>query len=240
MFQRPEQPEQLVARIQAGEEELREGLISGSIPEIRHLIRRITHSWLASQEDEFSIALQAFNQAINRYQPDTGAPFFSYAYLLIRHRLLDWIRQQRGQPTIVSLSSSETDGDLPLADQLADPRSGQTAEELEVQESLLQLDLALEQFGYSIPALTRQFPKHQDSQALCIHLSRLLAQDEPLCARLMEKKRLPCAELAQRSGTAIKTIEKNRANIIFLTLLLRSDLQVIQSYVTYFEKEASS
>jgi hypothetical protein len=35
----------------------------------------------------------------------------------------------------------------------------------------------------------------------------------------------------------VKTIEKNRSSIILLTLLMRSDLQVIQSYIAVFERE---
>jgi RNA polymerase sigma factor len=239
MFHRPENAEALIARIQAGEDGLREQLIADSVPEIRHLVRRVTHSWLADREDEFSIALLAFNQAIDNYRSSSGSPFFSYAYLAIRHRLLDWIRQQRTQPVSLSLSADADDDDLPLAERLPDPHSGRATRELEIRESLLQLELDLAAFGYTIPRLTAGFPKHQDSQALCIRISRLLSADETLYGQLLAKKRLPCAELAARSGIAVKTIEKHRGSIIYLALLLRSDLQVIQSYIRYFDKEVS-
>jgi RNA polymerase sigma factor len=239
MFHRPGNVEALIVRIQAGEDGLREQLIADSMPEIRHLVRRVTHSWLADREDEFSIALQAFNQAIDRYRPSSGSPFFSYAYLAMRHRLLDWIRQQHAQPAPLSLSAVENDDDLSLEEQLPDQHSGQAVHDLEIRESLLQLELDLAAFGYTIPKLTAAFPKHQDSQAICIRISRQLSADDTLYCQLLAKKRLPCAELALRSGIPVKTIEKHRGSIIYLSLLLRSDLQVIQSYIRFYEKEAS-
>jgi hypothetical protein len=50
MFHWPENAEALIARVQAGDSILREQLIADRVPEIRHLVRRITRSWLADHE----------------------------------------------------------------------------------------------------------------------------------------------------------------------------------------------
>lgn len=79
MFRRPDQPEKLINRIQAGDEKLRNQFITDSVPEIKHWVRRITRSFFAEQEDEFSIALEGFNQAIDRFSSHMNVPFYSYA-----------------------------------------------------------------------------------------------------------------------------------------------------------------
>jgi RNA polymerase sigma factor len=238
MFRRPEQPEIIIERIQAGDEQLREQFIGECLPEIRHLVRRISHSFFAEQEDEFSIALEAFNQAINRFRNSMGVPFFSYAHLLVKHRLFDWMRRQRAGHSTLSFSDCDSADGVPLEDQLVDPKSTLLDQNLEINESLLQLELQLQLFGFSLPRVTAGFPKHQDSQRLCIRIARQLSEDEQLYSQLVTKHQLPGSELARRCEVPVKTIEKNRASIILLTLLIRSDLQVIHAYISVFEKEA--
>jgi RNA polymerase sigma factor len=239
MDQESRQPDEIVRRIQGGENHLRDRLIADCLADIRRLVRKTTRSFADEQDEAFSIALVAFNQAIGQYKAEMGAPFWNYAALVVKHRLFDWMRRQKMKPETVSLSACDTEIDLPLEEHLADPKSSRIPEDLEIQESLLQLELDLSRFGLTLPKLTSGFPKHQDSQLFCIRISRALAGDPPLYRHLLEKGRLPGAELARRCEVPVKTIEKNRASIILLTLLLHSDLQVIQSYIAFFEKGAA-
>ena len=238
MFRRPEQPEMLIESIQSGDEQLRNQFIADSIPEIKHWVRRITRSFFIEQEDEFSIALEGFNQAINRYSSKMDVPFYSYANMVIKHRLYDWIRSQKSHRQAIPFSDCDLADGEPIEDHLSDPKSEQVSQDLEINESLLHMELQLEQFGFTISGATADFPKHQDSQAFCIRIARQLSGDESLFAHLLLTRRLPGAELARRCQASVKTIEKNRSSIILLTLLMRSDLQVIQSYIAVFEKGA--
>jgi RNA polymerase sigma factor len=174
MFQRPDQPEKLIERIQAGDEQLRNQFIAESVPEIKHWVRRITRSFFAEQEDEFSIALEGFNQAIDRFSSNMNVPFYSYANLIIKHRLFDWIRRQKTHQHTLPFSDCDSADGLPIEDQLSDPKSELISQNLEISESLLQLELQLEQFGFRLPGITAGFPKHQDSQSFCIRVDLYL------------------------------------------------------------------
>jgi hypothetical protein len=46
--------------------------------------------------------------------------------------------------------------------------------------------------------------------------------------------------LSRHCEVPLKTIERNRPSIIFLVLLLGSDLDVIKSYLMLYSKEANS
>ncbi len=238
MFRRPCQPEIVIDRIQAGDEPLRNQFIADSVPEIKHWVRRITHSFFIEQGDEFSIALEGFNQAIDRFSGSMNVPFFSYAQMIVKHRLFDWIRRQKIHQRTLTFSDFDTEEGIPLEDQLSDPGSGQICQNLEISESLLQLEIQLELFGLRFSDLTEHFPKHRDTQSFCIKAARHLSGDAVLFTPFMTKHRLPGAELARRCQVPVKTIEKNRSSIILLTLLMRSDLQVIKSYIAAFDKEA--
>lgn len=232
-------PEETVRLIQAGQESLREDFIRDSLPDIRRIVRRLTHSFAVEQSDEYSIALEMFNVAIDRFKPDSQVPFLSFASLIIRNRVYDWFNQQKTARQVLSFTDCETDDGTPLADRLADPASAQFCEDLETETSLARLECQLKAFGLGFNRMVEQFPKHRDSRLLCIRLARHLAGDAQLMAQTMKKHRLPVAELARRSTVPVKTIDKNRASIIFLALLLRSDLDLLKTYIAAFEKGES-
>lgn len=240
MFQRPDQPEKIIEKIQAGDTELRNRFVTDSIPEIKHWVRRTTHSFYAENDDIFSIALYAFNQAVDKFRFNANVPFFSYAYLLVKHRLFDWMRYQKKNTPEHPFSDLKTAEGQPFEEQYMDPQSVSFTEKMEVRDSLIHLEAQLEQFDLSIQKMTSKFPRHRDSQIMCIKIAKTLSGDEMLYQTFIEKHYLPGAELARRCQIPIKTIEKNRANIILITLLIRSNLQTIQFYLNSYEKETMS
>jgi RNA polymerase sigma factor len=239
MIRQLSNPQSVIQQIQAGDNGLREQFIMDNVPFIKRVVRQVTHSFFVEQEDEYGIALEAFNQAINHYKTSGEVLFESYARLVIKNRLLDWIRRQKQSPAMLSLSDCDSEEGIALAERLADPKSNQFQQNLEFEEAMVQLQLQMQLFGLNLTGLTDKFPRHQDSRLRCIRIARQLSEESALYQNLMQTRRLPCAELARRSKVPLKTIEKNRANIILLTLLMHSDLHMINSYIKVFEKECS-
>ena len=231
--------EDTVRRIQSGEPGLRDSLIEDCLPDIRRSVRRAVRSLALDESDASSIGLEMFNLAIDRYRPETLVPFIRYAQLLIRNRLIDCYHRWEASPKAIPFSDCETPDGTPLEDRLADPRSSRIGEDLESAESLAVLDGQLQNFGFNIDKMVQKFPRHQDTRLFCIRVARQLAGDDTLMARTCERRRLPVSDLAGRCGVPVKTIDKNRASIIFLALLLKSDLTLIQTYLAAFDKEAT-
>ena len=227
----------MIPAIQAGDAELRERLLERSLPFVGHEARRFNRNAFIEQEEEYAIALETFNQAIDSFRPERGVPFEAYARLLIRNRLLDHVRHIRREQPTVSLSDSVSEGASTLEETLADPSSGKVQEEMEFREAVFQLELNLKRFGLELASIAGHFPKHLDSRMTCIHIARNLSEDEALFGLLLTKAQLPGAELSRRCGVPVKTIEKNRSSIILLALLLRSELRLIHTYIAFFEKE---
>ncbi|MDD4139420.1 MAG: sigma-70 family RNA polymerase sigma factor [Eubacteriales bacterium] len=226
-----------ICKAQSGDGTVREQLISENLPFIRRTVRRLTRSFFVDQMDEYSIALSAFDEAIDRYRLSSQVPFEHYARVLIKHRLTDWYRRQKNSWQTLSLEETGSEEDVPLSEKLADPGSGQVQTDLEFEESMLQLQAMAAHLGLDFPVLVRDFPKHRDTRLLCIRLARCLNEDEALCTRLFQTGRLPGGELASRCQVARKTVDRNRSAVILLVLLLRSDLQIIKSYMERYSKE---
>lgn len=58
------------------------------------------------QDDEFSIGLIAFNEAIDSFHEGKGSSFFTFARLVISRKVIDYIRQQKHHRQTVPLEYS--------------------------------------------------------------------------------------------------------------------------------------
>lgn len=236
---RPERLEDKVRRVQAGDEDLRNQLIADCLPYIKGVLRRMMQLSDIEQCDEFSIALTAFNDALDRYAHETNVPFLRFAGLVINRRVIDWLRQQKHNRQILTFSQCEAEHGESFTDQLASVASDSVWENMEIEEELVRLRQRLQDFNLSLSQLVRNFPKHRDTRLTCLRIASLLTVTPKLSQRFERELRLPAAELSRSSGIPLKTVERNRSAIIFLALLLKSDLEVIKSYLFSYSKEES-
>lgn len=226
-----------IPAIQAGDADLRERFLASGLPFVRRETRRFTRTFFVDGEDEFAIALETFNSAIDSYRADRGVPFEAYARLLIRNRLVDESRRNRRRIPAMSLSEPMSEEGPDLGEMVPDPRSGSVQDDLEYKEAVLQLELDLSRFGLDMARVAGHFPKHLDSRLLCIRIARCVVEDETLRSRMLQEGRLPGAELSRRCGVPRKTVERNRAGIVLLALLMRSELRLVHTYISFFERE---
>lgn len=240
--------EALPARVQLAYEENiaeRERLIGEYRPYIVSIVRRMLGTRAGAYpgdtvltRDEFSVGLIAFNEAIDQFRPVTGVSFLTFAGLVINRRLVDWLRRETRDRSILRFSDLEEDDGIPIVERLAAP-TRDLLDEMEAEEEILRLRKRLAAMGLSLFRLQRGFPRHQDSRQMCIRIARILREDKAMLEALEKTRRLSCADLARRSGTPLKTIEKNRGNIILLALMMDSGLEVIKGYLKQYG-EASS
>ncbi len=230
--------EQTVQMIQAGDQDLRERFIESNLTLLRKISRRFVRSQRLDSQDAFSISLMMFNRAIDRYDPASGVPFKGFAQLVIRNRLIDWAGKCQRQSRTLDFTDCETGEGIPFEERLADPMSSVAVENLETEESLAVLEGTLKTFGLTLDGMVDRFPIQKPSRLFCIKAGRQMAGDDQMMQAVMKTKRIPVSELSRRLDVPVKTIDRNRANIIFVALLLKSDLNLIQYYISAFEKEA--
>jgi len=229
--------EEKVRQIQAGDQDLRNQVIADCLPYIKGVLRRMLPIQSIEQADEFSVALTAFNEALDRYRFETHVPFLRFAGLVINRRIIDWLRQQHRHRQVLTFSQCEQDQGESFVEGIASSPASQIWENMEIEEDLVRLRQRLQAFNLSLSQLIRVFPRHRDSRLTCIQAARHLLDQPVLLQRFENDCRLPAAELSRHSGITLKTIERNRKSIIFLALLLSSDLDVLKAYLTLYCKE---
>lgn len=231
--------QELLARAQSGDKQASNQLIEKMTPLVRKAVRRFLRTFNVDDSDEFSIALSAVNEAISRYKAGTLMTFENYSAMIIKNRLIDWHRQQKKQPQTISYTTDQEDDKRnSLNNKLADPAAEQIQQNLEFEQSYMEIEWLLSQYKMGFESLAESFPKHRDSRLMCIKLARLLISDEILLQQFNRKRQLPAKGLSKLSEVPVKTIEKNRGSIILLTLIMQSDLQLLQYYIKAYERES--
>lgn len=241
-----EPPEQVVARIRAGDEALRESFIADYRPYIARTASRFCKRYIdPSRDDEFSIALAAFNEAIDGYDDSAGRSFLGFADTVIRRRLIDYVRREQRHARFLPMSAFEGDpgGESPVnAAETAGALDAYASERLSESRRMEIEALAerLKRCGITFTDLADRSPRHADSRALLLGIGATLASRPELMETVERHGRLPIKELMECCRVSRKTLERNRKYIMAIALILAGDYPLIQSYLQPAVQEAAA
>ncbi|MHB9143953.1 MAG: RNA polymerase sigma factor SigI [Symbiobacteriia bacterium] len=216
----------LLDRARGGDERAREELIAthrGFIHQVASRYCRRSLSW--ENDDELSVSLLAFNEAVNSYDPALGTSFLSHASTVIHHRLVDWFRRQPSVPVLSldAAAASDEDSAAMLEVGPATAAYQEEQEALDRVDDLLRYDQALQRYGTSLEELGHICPKHRDTRASLQGAAALLAAEANLMRQLLRSQQLPIRELQQRAGLSRKVLETGRKYVIAVALILWGD-----------------
>lgn len=228
--------EEKVLKAQQGDDQIRQELLTEYQPFIKKVISKICHCYVNEQMDEYSIGLVAFNEAIDQYAEGEGSKFLTFANMVIRRRLIDYIRKEQRQTQHVVLQYEDEDEEGNLEESYAEQKasiahyekeeeSKRRVEEIQEYQKLLLL------YDITFDVLVKQCPKHIDARENAKEIARIIAHDEELSHYLLEKKRLPIKNIENIVACSRKTIERNRKYIIAIALIYLGGFSSLQSYI---------
>lgn len=198
----------------------------------------INRAPIEGQDDELSIAMIAFHEAIQAYDKEKGS-FLGLASTLIRNRLIDFWRANKKHANVVSLDTpSNEEADSSLLDTIDDGkeydeeyiRQDVTAEEIE------ELSKQMEDYGVSLEDVAEQSPKQDRTLEACQDVLEVAKKDTKLIDNFLETKRLPLKELEERSGVSRKTIERHRKYIVALFIIYSNGYEIIRGHLSQMKK----
>ena len=182
-------------------------------------------------EDELSIALLAFYEAILSYEKGRGA-FLPYAARAIRNRLIDHFRAERRHRGQVSMQASAGEDGRTLADTLP-ARDELDASELRLasRQEIAAFGAQLEQYGICFSDVADNCPRQERTLAACRRVLDHARAHPELLDRLVETGRLPMNELAAGSGTDKKTMERHRKYLVAILLAFTNGYEIIRGHL---------
>ncbi|MEH7414835.1 RNA polymerase sigma factor SigI [Neobacillus drentensis] len=227
--------EETVLLVQQGERELLNQLIDAYKPFIAKTVSSVCRRYIYESDDEFSIGLIAFNEAIEKYSPERGSSLLSFSEIIIKRRVIDYIRKQtKNQHVSIDITNplqeEESPGTVIVNELSLDEFHKKNDEQLR-KEEILHFQKMLISFDLSFSDLVENSPKHADARKSAILIAKMLVDNPDLKEILLEKKRLPIKQLESMVNVSRKTIERNRKYIIAVALILSSDYVYMKDYI---------
>ncbi|MCZ8512642.1 RNA polymerase sigma factor SigI [Paenibacillus filicis] len=230
-------PEQAVIRIQEGDLRLRNQFITDYQPYVAKVTSRFCKRYVdPARDDEFSIALAAFNEAINQYSQQAGRSFLGFAEQVIRRRLIDYVRKEQRFSQQIPYSTFEVEDE---EDNIVNPiEIHQAIEQYEKQKGMeerrseiIDLNRCLKDFGIGFNDLVEASPKHDDSRQALFSIAKTLSNDVDLMRVMLTKRMLPIKELLDQVEVSRKTLERNRKFIIAVALIYNGPYPFLREYL---------
>jgi RNA polymerase sigma factor len=222
----------LIHKAQQGDESAREQLITSFKPFVGKIASEQCGRYLDwRNDDELSIALLAFNQAIDKFILNKNTSFTSYAAMVIRHRLIDYFRQEEKHRHLLLSQVTEAGAYLPGEKEEAEKDFQAKALQESRMEELMTFTGLLKEYGISLEDLTKASPKHLDTKQNLASIAKALSQHPLLYKKLSSTKQLPIKELSQLTGASRKVLETGRRYIIALTIIFSCKLYYLQAFI---------
>ena len=217
--------------------QIADDLIRDYIPFIRSEASKCTSRICTEQDDEYSIAMIAFYEAIIGYERGRGA-FLSYASMLIRSRIIDFQRKESRHQRQVSLYAESGEDARTIIDETADERDYYTeSANLEAtQQEIDELSAVMLDFGVSFSDVADNSPKQERTLEACASAIRYAAENKHLLDELLRTKKLPLAQLVTGSGAERKTLERHRKYILAMLLIQTNGYEIIRGHLRHVLK----
>ena len=187
-------------------------LIRTYIPFIRFEASKFLSRPCSEQDDEYSIAMIAFHEAILGYAKERGA-FLSYAAMVIRSRLIDYRRKESRHQGHVSLYAQSEEDDRPLVDTIA-----QTSDRME-------------------ESINLEATQHEITLEACRAAIHYAIENPRLLDQFLSSKKLPMAQLVSGSGADRKTLERHRKYILVMLLVQTNGYEIIRGHLRHVLKK---
>lgn len=219
-----------------------DALIRRYIPFIRSEATKYMGRLCTEQDDEYSIAMTAFYEAVMGFEKDKGA-FMSYAALLIRSRLIDYTRKESRHQGHISLYEENGGGDeRSLMDTLADERDHyeESARREATRQEIQELSAVMSTFGIRFSDVADNCPRQERTLSACARAVRYAADNTALLDELLRTKKLPLNQLALGSGVPRKTLERHRKYVLAMLLIQTNGYELIRGHLYHVLKKGGA
>jgi RNA polymerase sigma factor len=183
-----------------------------------------------TNDDEYSIALMAFYEAIKGYNIDKGS-FLSYSQRVIKLRLIDYYRRNK---KMLMEKVIEYDGDN--RDKFINNRSIENykLEDISYLRKLEIEDLTKELIKYNITFkdLVKASPKWKSTRIKYNKILNYIIKSEEVIEEIIKNNKLPISIIEENVGVPRKTIERSRKYIISVIIILLGDYHYIKEYIS--------
>lgn len=174
-------------------------------------VSNLTGKYVSVENDEeFSIALMAFTEAVTKYDKNRGN-FLGFAKLVIESRLKTYFEKKRRQLSEISLEAMQEEG-IDFAEEKKEDNYSLHEEIIQYREELLL-------FGLTLEILADRAPQHNDTRKRAVMVAETASRDEETVEETYLKKKLPIRKVARLSHVTEKIVKGSKEFILSVLII---------------------
>lgn len=201
-----------------------------------------SHNYISKNDDEYSVAMNAFSEAIKNYSMDKGS-FLNFAELVIRRRIIDFIRSKSRfapeipiNPSLFNSDKDENEENISMKIEITEKMS-----HTNIDNSLkLEIELAndiFSSYGFTFMNLADCSPKAKKTKIACAKAATYILKNNILVSNMKVKKMLPVNVVEKNAKVPRKILERHRKYIIAAVEILSGDFPYLAEYIRFIREE---
>lgn len=200
--------------------------IEEHLPFIIKSISKVTKRYVSIENDEeFSIGVLAFHEAMKKYSEDKG-PFLPFANLVISSRIKNYLLKENKHRLDSSLESLKEEG-IEFSEEVINPIEDRN----HLKEEIESLKLYMKEFNFDFEDLIDDAPKHKKTRENAINLSEKVSKEKPLLDFMYEKKRLPIKRISLQFNVTEKIIKGSKKFIITVIIIFDKNYRNLKLWI---------
>lgn len=205
---------------------------------------KVSKRYITKSDDEWSIALNAFNQAVSNYHLHKGS-FLKFAELIIHRRLVDHYRTQARYKSEILVNPALLDSEFDDEDETKNTVAlGFAISEKVSQRDRTPLKLEIETvneifsfYGFTFMDLSTCSPKAKKTKSACAEATSFILHTPLLIEELRSSKQLPLKIIENKTKVPRKILERHRKYIIAAVEILSGEFPYLAEYMQYIREE---
>ena len=176
-------------------------------------------------DDELSIALIAFKEAIDKYEESRGS-FSAFAKLVISSRVKNYLIKENKNNKVESIEALKEKGI-----DISEVAETVVEESDELSNEIGKLKEEIEAFGFTFEDLVDEAPKHEDTRRNAIELSEKVSKEKSLTSFMYEKRRLPIKQISVKFSVTEKVIKRSKKFIISVVIIIDKNFRNLRLWI---------
>ena len=176
-------------------------------------------------DDELSIALIAFKEAVDKYEESRGS-FSSFAKLVISSRVKNYLIKENKHNNTQSIEALKENG-IDVTEMAE--KEVESSDELASEINKLREEIEI--FGFTFEDLVDESPKHEDTRRNAISISEKVSKEKSLTTFMYEKRRLPIKQISVKFSVTEKVIKRSKKFIISVVIIIDKNFRNLKLWI---------
>lgn len=196
--------------------------------------------YISKSDDEWSVALAAFTEAVKKYSSEKGS-FLNFSALVIRRRIIDHIRSKSRYASEIlvkpSLFDSEIEEEEDYLIQSEIAKNVSKEEDNSLKMEIYLINEVFSDYGFSFMDLADCSPKAEKTKKSCARVVAYMIKNPILISEMKIKKQLPLNLIEKNTKVPRKLLERHRKYIVAAVEIMSGDYPHLTGYMRYIREE---